>query len=157
MPCPALIAASRRPGRSRRPTPASSSGTTTVRPSSTSNSNKTRDGGRRLALLTRDEARLLRKTNAAIAIADLHQRVTDLAINGSGQDTTPYKQQAAQLAKANCILVEKYPTERTNAPTNLGCRVFSGESRLVSSLPLVEERIGPPRTVYWTRCPRAVE
>jgi hypothetical protein len=32
-------------------------GTTTVRPSATSNLNKTRDGGRRLALLTRDEAR----------------------------------------------------------------------------------------------------
>jgi hypothetical protein len=88
--------------------------------------------------------------NAAIAIADLTMQMTDLELNGGAEEPriAAYGQRIAQLAKAHCVVVDRYPPQSTNTPMKWGCRVFSG------ALP-ISGREG--ETVYWTRCPKPVE
>lgn len=85
-----------------------------------------------------------------MAIADLTMQMTDLEINGGAGEPTiaAYQQQIAQLARAHCVVFDRYPPQRTNTPMKWGCHVFSGEAHVSG---------GERKTVYWTRCPKPVE
>jgi hypothetical protein len=88
--------------------------------------------------------------NAAITIADLESQITDLLINGEAGDPriAAHEQRIAQLARAHCFKVDSLPPQRTNTLIKWGCRVFSGPA------PVSGDTV---KTLYWTRCPGAVE
>lgn len=85
--------------------------------------------------------------SAAIEIANLHQEAIGLELNGHEQTAALYQQRAAELAKAHCGWVDRYPPQLTKDAMKSGCTVSSGEFRAE----------GKVQTVYWTQCPKPLE
>lgn len=74
-------------------------------------------------------------------------QIADLSMAGNGleyEDGLKLMAIIKDVASANCIIVDHYPSAQEDKVIEFGCHLLSGTARLGN---------GEPQTFYWTKCP----